>query len=86
MASEWIEFNRPFSRYDYDCEDDEKVGFEQEMADVDTAGLLIELEDGKQHLIGTINRSGGCCGCCGLMSGSDIVVRYRRVCEPPTRA
>jgi len=42
-------------------------------------GIQIELDDGKRYLIGHINRNRGVCDDCTQFSGSDIVVRYRRL-------
>ena len=42
-------------------------------------GLLIEVEGGRQYLIGDINRLGGCCDDCRDVASTEMVIRARRV-------
>lgn len=82
---EWVEFNGPFSRGEYELEEGETIGFRQQMGD-DAVGLLIELEDRAQYLIGEVNTNGGVCECCSAISRTEIVKRYMRVWQPPSGA
>lgn len=45
-------------------------------------GMLVELENGDQMLIGSVNELGGCCDCCEEIRGGDIIVRYKQVWSP----
>jgi hypothetical protein len=79
--SDWVEFNGRFSSYDKDA-----PGLEQALGNDHLAGLLIELDDGSQELIGSINTNGGVCDCCRQVTPSTVVRRYRRVFDWPIRA
>lgn len=44
-----------------------------------SAGILVELNDGRKMLIGHLNQSGGSCGCC---NNGEYIIRYKRVYQP----
>lgn len=46
------------------------------------AGVQIEMEDGKRYLIGHINEQTGACDDCVLFERTDVVRRYRVLCDP----
>ena len=49
-------------------------------------GTLIELDNGKFHLIGSINSNRGICDDCVAFDNSTIVKRYRRIWIDPSKA
>jgi len=44
-------------------------------------GVQVEMADGKQYLIGDVNRLGGVCDDCSAFDSIDIVARYRVLVE-----
>lgn len=70
----WIDINLPFGRvWDEDSIDEldsmRKRGLVQ-------PGMLLEMEDGEEVLVGHINPEGGVCGDCALLRGPEVVKRY----------
>ena len=48
------------------------------------AGMLLELADGHQYLVGDINTLGGVCDDCRMVTPEDVIHRYAVVWEPET--
>jgi len=44
-------------------------------------GVQVEMADGKQYLIGDVNKLGGVCDDCSAFNSTDIVARYRVLVE-----
>ena len=40
-------------------------------------GMIIEVENGDQYLVGHINILGGTCDCCSEFIHSDVIKRYK---------
>lgn len=69
----WIECNLPWlNQKSANEKDAEPVSF----SSIAKPGMLIELESGKQMLIGHINEEGGVCNDCMGINKSDVIKRY----------
>jgi hypothetical protein len=73
----WVEFNGPYSGPSSASHPASFLG-----RGLSRPGTLIEMADGRQHLIGHVNEQGGCCNCCPGFGGTDVVRRYRVVWAP----
>jgi hypothetical protein len=70
---EWIEVNLPFDGYSGD-----KL---PHLGDILKPGMVVEMADGSQYLLGDINMNRGLCDCCAAFARGDIVKRYKVVYE-----
>lgn len=78
--SEWIEIDLPYGPvYDYDESDKMQQQDSFDKRELNKPGIMIELEDGKQYLIGDINPLRGVCDDCVEFDKMAIVKRYREI-------
>lgn len=80
VVAKWLEENPPKELLDYYDQDD-KMQKENSLKcfcglGLNNPGTLIELENGKLHLIGTINTNTGLCDDCSAFDNSTIIKRY----------
>ena len=70
----WIEINLPFGPI-WGNEWKKKDSFSERK--LNKPGVLVKMEDGKQYLIGHINKNRGICDDCVAFDNHDIVVKYK---------
>lgn len=74
MENKWIEIDLPFGPIFGGPENDEQDSFTKRY--LNNAGTLIQLEDGREFLIGNINECRGVCDDCCEFYSDAIVARY----------
>ena len=72
--SEWIECRLPYWTIDSYTDTFDKRGLFK-------PGMQIRLRDGRELIIGDINKNNGGCGCCGGIDYDDTIVAYRNLLE-----
>lgn len=74
-ASDWIELGINYGPID----DDDKQVDTFISKGLNQPGTGVRLENGKEYIIGDINREAGSCSCCRLIEKTDVIAFYRPV-------